>query len=80
MKKYAQFVGVKYSEFEAKVLEYYPFADIHFSGGGSLIIDTGLSLADNRGYSVPINIETGLYLDDSKYDEEGEERICLLND
>ena len=85
MNKCAQFVGLRYSEFEAKVLELYPFGDISFGGGGNLIVNTGLSFPDNYGYPVPENfgrpipilIHTGLCLDDTKYDEEGEERICL---
>ena len=76
-----QFEGMSYSEFEKKVLEMYPFADIEFSGGGMLIIQTGMHIhhlyyddklksAMHNG-SSEIDIWTDLYLDDSN----GEERI-----
>jgi hypothetical protein len=82
MKQYEQFVGLLFSEFEAKVRELYPFGEVHFSGGGSLVIDTGLRVAsENGGYYLPIEIHTDLYADDTQdYEEVGEERISFLND
>ena len=80
-----QFEGMLFSEFEQEVLKTYPFANIDFDGGGMLVVKTGIYI-DHISYddklhspmhngNSEIEVWTDLYLDDSKYEEEGEERI-----
>ena len=71
-----QFEGMLFSEFKEKAKDLYPFCEIMFGGSGNILIQTGMYSGGRGKCSLAeIIINTELYLDDSNYEKDGEERI-----